>query len=251
MGAISGQPLTGKSARAALFPPVLTELGFTKKDKIISDIAGLLFKTWRPDGRFKISPSGAIYPCQTIGMARVLCHLGYSADDRLKKTFEHLMDIQEKDGGWICNKYSFGRGPETRYSNPGPTLEALDALRFSDYFQNNKLLDDAVEFLLKHWEMKKPIGPCHYGIGSLFMKTEFPFFRYNLFYYCHTLSFYEKAENDKRFLEAVSTLNKKCVDGKMVVENPNARLASLLFCQKGQPSDLATMKYEEIRKNIE
>jgi hypothetical protein len=64
---------------------MLSELGFTKEDDIIRDIADLIFSTWRPDGRFKGSPSDAIYPCQTIGAARVLCYLGYSDDERIKK----------------------------------------------------------------------------------------------------------------------------------------------------------------------
>ena len=55
------------------------------------------------------------------------------------------------------------------YSNLYPTLMALDAFRFSKYL-NNK----AVEFLLDHWTIRKPIGPCRYGIGTLFMQVKYP-----------------------------------------------------------------------------
>jgi hypothetical protein len=230
---------------------MLPELGFTKKDPLIRDIAGLIFSTWKPDGRFRVTPSGAILPCMTIGAARVLCYLGYQDDQRLKKTFQYLLDIQQADGGWICNKFSFGRGPETMHSNPGPTLEALDAFRFTGLADTLKQLDKAVDFLLWHWEIKEPTGPCHYGIGSLFMKTEFPFFRYNLFYYCYTLSFFKRAHHDKRFKEALSRLEEKLKDGKMIVENPNRQLAQMDFCRKGQPSEIATGKYREIITNLE
>ncbi|MBN2350152.1 MAG: hypothetical protein JXJ22_15035 [Bacteroidales bacterium] len=229
---------------------MLSELGFTKKDTIIQDIAELIFSTWKPDGRFKISPSGAIYPCHTIGIARVLCYLGYSEDNRIKKTVEHLLKIQQEDGGWKCNKFSFGRGPETKYSNPGPTLEALDAFRFTDLINSDKRLDKAVDFLLWHWEVKKPIGPCQYGIGSLFKKTEFPFFRYNLFYYCYTLSFYTRAHRDKRFNDALTLLRGKVKNGNMIVENPNRQLANMDFCRKEQPSELATIKFNDLMRNI-
>jgi hypothetical protein len=229
---------------------MLSELGFTKKDIIIQDIADLIFSTWKPDGRFKISLSGAIYPCHTIGAARVLCYLGYSDDNRIKKTFEHLLETQQEDGGWMCNKFSFGKGPETKYSNPGPTLEALDAFRFTSLTNADKRLDKAVDFLLWHWEIKKPIGPCHYGIGSLFMKTEFPFFRYNLFYYCYTLSFFKKAQKDKRFKDALILLKKKLMNGKMIIENPNRQLAEMDFCRKGQQSELATIKFKDLMINI-
>jgi len=229
---------------------MLSELGFSQKDIIIQDIASLIFSSWRPDGRFKISPTGAIYPCHTIGMARVLCYLGYAADHRIQKTFEHLLETQQEDGGWKCNKFSYGRGPETKYSNPGPTLEALDAFRFTDLTNSDKRLDNAVDFLLWHWEVKKPTGPCHYGIGSLFMKTEFPFFRYNLFYYCFTLSFFKSAQTDERFEEALTLLKEKIANGKMTVENPNKRLGDMDFCKKNQQSELATIKFKYIMKNI-
>jgi len=229
---------------------MLSELGFTKEDRIIQDIAELIFSNWKYDGRFRISPSGAIYPCQTIGTARVLCYLGYSDDDRIKKTLEYLLETQQVDGGWKCNKYSFGRGPETEYSNPGPTLEALDAFRFNGLANTDKRLDRAVDFLLWHWEIKKPIGPCQYGIGSLFMKTEFPFFRYNLFYYSYTLSFYKKAQQDQRFHDALMHLKEKLIDGKMVVENPNRQLAEMDFCRKGHPSELATIRFNELMRNL-
>jgi hypothetical protein len=229
---------------------MLSELGFTNKDILVQEIADLILSTWRPDGRFKISPSGAIYPCHTIGAVRILCYLGYSKDSRVKKSFEYLLETQQEDGGWICNKYSFGKGPETKHSNPGPTLEVLDAFRFTGFANKDKQLDKAVDFLLWHWEIKVPTGPCHYGIGSLFMKTEFPFFRYNLFYYCYTLSFFKKAQNDKRFMEALILLQKKLSNEKMIVENPNRQLADMDFCRKGQQSELATIKFNDLMKNI-
>lgn len=136
------------------------------------------------------------------------------------------------------------------YSNPGPTLEALDAFRFSSLSYTDKRLEKAVDFLLWHWKIKKPIGPCHYGIGSLFMKTEFPFFRYNLFYYCYTLSFFKKAHKDKRFKDALILLKDKLINGKMIIENPNRQLAEMVFCRKGQQSELATIKFKDLMKNI-
>jgi hypothetical protein len=81
------------------------------------------------------------------------------------------------------------------------------------------------------------------------MKTEFPFFRYNLFYYCYTLSFYKKAQKDKRFKEALILLKKKLVNGKMLIENPNRQLAEMDFCRKGQPGELATIKFNELMIN--
>jgi hypothetical protein len=73
-----------------------------------------------------------------------------------------------------------------------------------------------------------------------------------LFYYVYVLSFYERAERERRFLEALNMPQSKLDErGRIVVERPHRRLAQLAFCKKGEPSELATRRYEEIKKNVE
>ncbi len=229
----------------------LLELGMEPTVPLLRDAAELFFSAWQEDGRFKMYPSGSIYPCQTIHAANALCHMGYASDARLHKTFQHLLDIQYTDGGWRCNKFSFGHGPETEYSNPFPTLTALNAFRFSGYPGKEPALDKAVDFLLEHWIIRKPIGPCHYGIGTLFMQVEYPFRNYNLFMYVYVLSFYDRAKRDNRFLEALKVLESKMADGQIVVERVVPKLAGLSFCKKGKTSALATKRYHEIIQNLQ
>lgn len=228
----------------------LLELGMSPEEPVLKAAADLIFSVWQEDGRFRIYPKGGIYPCQTAIAANVLCHMGYAEDDRLQKTFRHFLDIQYQDGGWRCNKFSFGHGEETKYSNPQPTLNALNAFRFTKYLNNEPALDRAVDFLLEHWLIRKPIGPCHYGIGTLFMQVEYPFRNYNLFEYVYVLSFYNYAKKDLRFLEAFETLKSKTVNGQIVVERVVPKLAKLSFCKKGAPSELATKRYCEILENL-
>lgn len=242
---LKGAPFS--AMESALF---LLELGMEPTEPLLQEVAELFFSTWQEDGRFKLYPKGAIYPCQTIHAANVLCHMGYASDARLQKTFRHLFDIQYTDGGWRCDKFFFGRGPETEYSNPFPTLTALNAFRFSDYLNKEAALDKAVDFLLEHWTIRKPIGPCHYGIGTLFMHVEYPFRNYNLFIYVYVLSFYNRAKEDERFLEALETLKSKMLDGQIVVQRVVPKLAGLSFCKKGEPSALGTKRYHEILKNL-
>lgn len=229
----------------------LLELGLQSTDPFMNDTAELIFSTWQNDGRFKVYPQGSIYPCHTIHAANTLSHMGYASDDRLQKTFQHLFDIQNSDGGWRCNKFSFGHGPETEYSNPLPTLIALDAFRFSEYLGQEPALDKAVDFLLEHWTIRKPIGPCHYGIGTLFMQVEYPFRNYNLFVYVYVLSFYRRAKKDERFLEALRLLESKMEGGQIIVERIVPKLANLTFCKKGKASTLATKRYHEIVQNLQ
>lgn len=229
----------------------LLELDMSPDEPVLKDAADLIFSVWQEDGRFKIYPKGSIYPCQTAIAANVLCHMGYASDIRLQKTFQHFLDTQYSDGGWRCNKFSFGHGEETEYSNPHPTLNALNAFRFSDFLNKEPALDRAVDFLLEHWVIRKPIGPCHYGMGTLFMQVEYPFRNYNLFQYVYVLSFYKRAKKDSRFLEAFEALKSKTVDGQVVVERVVPKLAKLSFCRKGAPSILATKRYHEILENLE
>lgn len=242
---MKGSPFTTLNS-----PLLLLELGVEPDEPILKDVAALIFSAWKEDGRFKVYPKGTIYPCQTIHAADTLCRLGYANDERLQKTFRHLLEIQHTDGGWRCEKYFFGKGPETDFSNPGPTLTALDVFRHTDYLNTEPALDKAVDFLLEHWTIRMPIGPCHYGIGTLFMQAEYPFGDYNIFSYVYILSFYNRAKEDKRFLEAFDMLQSKTKDGQLIVERVNHKLANLSFCKKGEPSELGTKRYHEILKNL-
>ena len=230
---------------------ILHELGVKRDHKVVRGALDLLLDSWREDGRYNLAPSGTLYPCHTANTARVLCRFGYVNDKRVQGSLSQLLEIQHTDGGWQCAKFAFGRGPETEFSNPGVTLFVLDAFRFTKDFNNNRVLDRAIESLLDHWTVRKPLGPCRFGIGTLFMQVEYPFLRYNIFSYVYVLSFYKKAKKDNRFLEAFEVLKSKLNDdGKLVIERPNRKLAGLSAFSKGQPSQPATKRFKEILTNL-
>lgn len=226
---------------------VLHELQVPATHEAVRGALDLIWGAWRDDGRFRLTPTGAIYPCHTAAVARVLARFGAVTDPRLQTTLEHFLATQHEDGGWRCNKFPYGRGPETEPSNPGVTLAVLDAFRFSAHVNQHAALDRAVESLLDHWTVRRPIGPCQFGIGTLFMQVEYPLVRYNLFNYVYVLSHYHAAVRDHRFREAFRLLESKLdADGRMVVERPNRKLADLSVCRPGQPSLPATDRYREI-----
>lgn len=229
---------------------LLRELGVPPDDPVLAATQELIWGAWREDGRFKLAPTGAIYPCHTAHAASTLGYLGAGQDPRLATTLRHLLDTQHEDGGWRCKKFSYGRGPETEFSNPGPTLMALDAFRFLPG-ADLAATDRAVDVLLGHWVSRAPLGPCHYGIGTLFLQVGYPFSDYNLFYWVYVLSHYARARSDPRFGEARAALEAKLVAGQVVPERVNRSLAGLAFCRKGVPSVLATRRYEELRGNLE
>lgn len=243
---LKGSPF---SAYACAF--MLMDLGMSSCNPLLKTISEMFFSQWRQDGRFKVYPTGGILPCHTAYVVSLLCRMGYQADERIQTTFQHFLSTPYTDGGWRCNKFSYGRGPETEYSNPLPTLNVLDAFRHSKYLNNEPALDKAVEFLLQHWVIKRPIGPCQYGIGSRFMQVEYPVEGYNLIHYVHTLSFYDKAKKDKRFLEALKALQDKLVDNQLTIERVSPKLSLLEFCKKGQPSEVVTRRFSEILENLQ
>jgi hypothetical protein len=229
---------------------VMSELRVDPSHEALHGAAGMVFRMLRDDGRVRIAPKGAIYPCQSALAAAALCRNGQAGDERTKAILENLRSSRYEDGGWRCNKFSFGRGPETDFSNPGVTLVALDAFRCAG-LQEGTDFDTAVETLLNHWTVRAPTGPCHYGIGTLFMQVEYPFLRYNLFYYVYVLSFYSKARQDKRYQEAFEALGRKLdSSGRLIVERPNRKLETLDICRKGEPSEAATGRYQEIVRNF-
>lgn len=231
---------------------IMSDLKVPKSHEALQGAAELVLSAIRDDGRVRISPKGSIYPCHTALAAAALCRNGYAGDLRVRAVLEYLLSSRFEDGGWRCNKFIFGRGPETNFSNPGVTLFALDAFRCAGMNEGTQDLDRAVETLLDHWIVRVPTGPCHYGMGTLFMQVEYPFLRYNLFYYTYVLSFYLKARGDERFKEAFTTLSKK-LDGqnRLIIERPNRKLDKLNICRKGEPSEAATERYFEIVKNME
>lgn len=231
---------------------ILSELRVGRSHEAIRGAAGLVLDAIGEDGRVRVAPKGSIYPCHTAIAAAALCRNGYRSDPRVKRMLEHLLTNRYEDGGWRCNNFSGGRGPETEHSNPGVTLFALDAFRCAGMNEGTRELDPAVETLLQHWTVREPWGPCHFGIGTLFMQVEYPFLRYNLFYYVYVLSFYARARKDSRFREALGVLAEKLDEqGKLIVERPHRKLAQMDFCRKGQPSELATKRYREIVANVE
>jgi hypothetical protein len=228
----------------------LLELGVDPAEPLVARTIGLILDSWRPDGHFHLYPGGSGLPCQTTKALGTLCHAGLTEHSRVRSALDHLLESQWLDSGWRCTSFPYGHGPETEHSNPHPTLMALDAFRHTSCLNHEPKLDRAVGFLLDHWETRVPTGPCHYGIGTLFMQAEYPFRTYNLFHWVHVLSFYERAKADPRFHEAFDALTAKLADGQMVVERVVPKLAKLNFCAKGKPSDLATRRYREIVANL-
>lgn len=228
---------------------VLGELGATlSKYPILSKAVNLLLKKQATDGSFKYAKSSSKLPCITARIPAAVGRIGVSIDKRLETSYQHLLSIQCADGGWRCNTVKKGKSPLTDASNPGTTLYVLDAFRFRKNTDKEiAQLNRGVAFLLDHWDSRKPLGPCTFGIGTRFLQIEFPFLRYNLFYYVYVLSFYEYVQKDKRFKNAYQNLFDKTEDEIILPENPHKSWRMFDFAKKGKISELATQRFQEIK----
>lgn len=231
---------------------VLGEIGYSMSDHSqIADAVDFIFSYQTNDGCFKYAPKSSKLPCLTARIIAGLGRLGLKNDTRAEKSYQWMLDAQWNDGGWRCATVKLGKSPLTDASNPGTTLYVLDAFRFRDNSAEDlDRLNKGVDFLLQHWEIRQPIGPCRFGIGSTFMKIEYPFLRYNLFYYVYVLSFYDTAKSDQRFKNAYNTLKDKVIDDKLVPENPHKAWSEFDFAQKGQISEIGTNRWIEIMNNL-
>lgn len=231
---------------------VLGQLGATvEHHPVLGEAAEFVFRYQADEGAFRYSGARSRLPCITGQVLAGLGRLGLGEDSRYAGGLRWLLDHQSDDGGWRCGTVRQGASPVTDASNPGATLFVLDAFRPVRDRQGPSVqarLDGAVEFVLHHWETRAPLGPCLFGIGSRFLQVEFPFLRYNLFYYVHVLAHFERARGDPRFLEALDALADHVREGRMVVDAPHRAWRGYAFAQKGCPSAPATLCWREVQR---
>jgi hypothetical protein len=225
----------------------LGEIGLKVDDaKVVRDAVDLVAGYSDQAGCFRYSSRSAKLPCITARILTAFGKLGF-AYPGTESSYKYFLDTQQDDGGWRCATVKSGKSPETDASNPGTTLYVLDAFRFRNNSKKEKSsLDQAVSFLLRHWETRIPLGPCAFGIGSRFMSIEYPFLRYNLFYYVYVLSKYKSAVTDKRYKQALGALIAKTENGSIIPESPHKSWNKYGFAQKGKRSEYATKRFLEI-----
>jgi hypothetical protein len=231
---------------------VLGEAGLTINDHpLITEAVDFVFSYQNREGSFRYSLKSSNLPCLTARIIAAFGRLGISNDEKIEKSYRWLLDTQWNDGGWRCPMIKLGKSPLTDASNPGTTLYVLDAFRFRANQPDETIkLNKGVDFLLQHWEVRQPVGPCGFGIGTRFLKIEYPFLRYNIFYYVYILSFYKKARKDKRFQEAYTFLAGKSYNGNMIPENPHRAWQGFDFAKKRQVSSNATKRWLEMAMNL-
>lgn len=226
--------------------------GSAAGNPVLKDALSFLETYQNDDGSFRYTDKQSKLPCITANVLCVFGRLGASDWPGLDAAYEWLRSNQASDGGWRCATTKLGKSPETDASNPGTTLWVLDACLFRKHSKKVKAqLNQGVDFLLDHWDSRKPLGPCTFGIGSRFLKTEFPFRRYNLFYYVFVLSQYDRAIRDHRFRQAFAALKRQAKGNGLRITAPHKAWKDSILAPETGPSRPATKYWEDICKRIE
>lgn len=217
----------------------------------LEQAAKFLLDYQNSDGSFSYSKRKSKLPCMAARILGGLGRIGLDGNGVLASSYQWLSDTQSPDGGWRCATVKRGVSEATDASNPGTTLYVLDAFRFwPDNARQFDQLARAVEFVLARWQTRVPLGPCNFGIGSRFMQVEYPFLRYNLFFYVYVLSHYVCCRTDSRFLAAFEMLESNVKNDQMIVAKPHRSWADMGLVQAGQANEFASQRWREIVENL-
>jgi len=232
---------------------VLAEFGLTCQHPIIASACEFVFRYQNEDGAFRTGTKW--WSCYTAVILQFLIRFGLSQDERVMKTGKWLHQTQRLDGGWYCHKNTLiGGVREKLESCPWSVLNVLSAFAELVELRTSQEVIPAVEFLLKHWETRKPIPDTfhgRFGIGSRWQRIRFPFFHYDLLNYAGALSHYRYALSDPRFKSVVELLlSKQDKQGWWLIESPYSSWEEFEFGRKDHPSKWATLNALRVIKRF-
>lgn len=183
------------------------------------------------------------YSCLTGNVAAALIRMGYGNDSRVRKALEWLVKIQNRDGGWLC-PYWRAHVKDTHGCFYG-TICPLEAFSEVSRRMLTKEMESAVErgaeFLLMH-RLFKADHHNYRVINQSWLKLGFPwFYGYNILRGLDVLTKLGYVE-DERLSDAVQVLlQKRCPDGKWILENaPSGRMQANIETV-GKPSKWITL----------
>lgn len=192
------------------------------------------------------------YSCLTGNMAAALVRIGYVNDVRVRKAFEWLVKIQNRDGGWLC-PYWRAHVKDTHGCFYG-TICPLEA--FSEIPRKNltKEMEQAIErgaeFLLMH-RLFKADHHDYKVIKQSWLKLSFPwFYGYNILRGLDILTKLGYVE-DERLRDAIEVLlEKRRQDGRWILENtPSGRMQANIE-SVGKPSKWITLIALRVLKRL-
>lgn len=189
--------------------------------------------------------------CLTGNVAASLIKLGYADDERVRRALNWLVEVQNKDGGWLC-PYWKAHIKDTHSCFMG-TITPLDAFSELPAALKTQSMNVAAkrgaEFLLMHRLFRADHHEFRV-IDEAWLELDFPWFFYDIL---RGLSVVTKLgfTKDRRIDDALKiVLEKQNAEGKWILERtPSGRMHTSLG-QKGKPSRWITLHALKIIRRV-
>ncbi len=190
--------------------------------------------------------------CLTGNVVAALLRFGYMNSRPVHKAQQWLMEIQNKDGGWLCPYWrAHIRDTHGCFYGTICPLEAFSEVPRKNLTKEMKeTIKKGAEFLMMHHLFKAD----HHNfkvIRESWLRSSFPwFYRYNVLRGLDVLTKLGYT-NDKRLHDAVHViLRKQTCDGKWILENAPSGRMHVNLETKGKPSKWITLIALKILKRL-
>ena len=244
----------------------LADLGLTKDDSAIAEIAQKVFEHKSEEGPFQLpvnipqhfGGSGATQWAWALCDAPItiyaLAKFGFSKDQQIRRAAKYLVGLV-RENGWPCvvaKELGKFRGPGKK-DDPCPyaTLAMLKMLSHLDELKDGKEVHAGAECLLNLWQKSREQHPYMFFMGTDFRKTKAPFVWYDILHVAEVLSQFSWLKNDPRLTDMVAIIKSKAnSEGKYVPESEWTAWKGWDFAQKKEPSRWLTFLALRIVKRM-
>lgn len=234
----------------------LADLGFTKENPTIAEIAAKVFEHKSSEGPFQLptnipkhfggsgEDTWAWSLCDAPVTVYSLAKMGYRADLRVQTATSYLAGLVFPNG-WHCTvskELGSFRGPG-RKDDPCPyaTLAMLKMLAQFPQYHGSKEAHDGAECLLNLWQNSRTLHPYIFYMGTDFRKLKAPFVWYDLLHVLDVLSQFSWLKADPRLQDMANLVRSKAdAEGKYTPESEWQAWRGWDFGQKKQPSQWLT-----------
>jgi hypothetical protein len=203
------------------------------------------FEEWAP-GRIRESEMS----CLTGNVAAALIRMGYAGDPRLRRALDWLVEVQNRDGGWLCPHWrAHIRDKHGCFMGTVPSLEAFSLLSPSLRTpEMDEAVERGVEFLLMH-RLYKADHHDFKVIKESWLKLHFPCLFYDILRGLDVVTRLGH-ENDERIQDALEVvMSKQDQDGRWVLEKTPGNMHTS-FGTRGRPSKWVTLNAMKVLKRI-
>jgi hypothetical protein len=192
--------------------------------------------------------------CDAPILVYCLSKLGLAGDDRVIKAKDYLVKLGRENGYPCVGSREIGkfRGPGKK-DDPCPyaTLIMLKLMALYNSDKNSEYAVSSINSLLNLWEQSKVKHPYMFYMGTDFRKLKAPTIWYDILHFADTLSNFEYALKDSRFVELVKLVEQKVDnEGKYTPESEWKAWKGWDFGQKKQPSAWITFLVYRIKKRL-